>query len=406
MMAVLASLTLLFADPPDTLLQRARALISDNAAHITRYSCSQTIRRESRRHRDPLWEKVDCQGILDARAAGKGPALQPASWDRIRLDVLLSQGTETHSWPHGGPIEPGVFELMTARGSFGSGDFAAFPISILAEGAATIRFQRDQGGTFVYAYRVPRERSRYALDSGPKREVTGYAGELWIDAATARLRKLTVITDILPRSTGFCQATTTTGFNPESEVLMPSSTRLDGITALGNEDSNAIEYTGCRAFTAESRIQFDPPSPNVLAADTAAAIPPGRTVRLRLTATIDSARAAGGDPVDFTIRTPIRNGRATLVPAGATIHGRIVHLERESMPQRGYWLLLVLDEVEFGGRAQPVRLRPPTAALPELGRIPGIPLGTEGPPQVGRFWFANMDPLVLKPGWESVWETW
>jgi hypothetical protein len=80
-----------------------------------------------------------------------------------------------------------------------------------------------------------------------------------------------------------------------------------------------------------------------------------------LTQGIDTATAAAGDSIKAKLMTPIRDRRKVLVPIGAAITGRIVHIEQYYASSPSVSLVFKLETVDVGGVTMQLAATPETA---------------------------------------------
>jgi hypothetical protein len=83
-------------------------------------------------------------------------------------------------------------------------------------------------------------------------------------------------------------------------------------------------------------------------------IPSGAMVRIRITQSLDSARAKAGDQFDGIVVNDVAGGGAVAIPRGAAIHGVVVDAKKSgALAGRGE-LSLQLTQVTLAGKAYPI----------------------------------------------------
>ena len=97
---------------------------------------------------------------------------------------------------------------------------------------------------------------------------------------------------------------------------------------------NRTVFSNCHAFLANSTISFDihsdlpGPGKGRASGSQALVVPPRIRFRVALTEGVDTATAAVGDGLRGKLLTPIQAGHKDLIPAGASISGRIVEIRQ------------------------------------------------------------------------------
>src|SRR5688500_7577007 len=118
--------------------------------------------------------------------------------------------------------------------------------------------------------------------------------------------------------------------------------------AIGLAVAAALASIGCaRQATVESA---DTPAPAARPA-TAGELPVGTTLHARLDDSLGTDRNKAGDRFTATVTTAVTadNG-ATVVPAGATIHGTVTGLDASDRVGENAYIRLDFDRLSFGGR--------------------------------------------------------
>jgi hypothetical protein len=181
---------------------------------------------------------------------------------------------------------------------------------------------------------------------------------------------------------------------------------------------NHTGYSNCHEFLGESTLSFDPPA-KVLggeqrpgSASQAFVIPPKLRFRVALTQGIDTATAAAGDSIKAKLMTPIRDRRKVLVPIGAAITGRIVHIQQSYDKSPSVSLVFRLETVDVGGVSMQLTATPDTVSRFPQSK-PGtlhrrVELGSLRTleERSGAVEFRNVRlPYLISSGVESAWIT-
>jgi hypothetical protein len=243
--------------------------------------------------------------------------------DRLRFDVAIGVSHE-------------VF------GAISSGIFSSFLVSLFEQDRASVSYNGDRtvDGRLLseYGFRVPLEKSNYVFRFGNERTevLTVYDGTFLADPKTLDLVHLTV-RQSLPAETGACEATHTMDYGRvmigSANFLMAKEADLD-ILSPDREMENRIAYSACHEFVGQSTLSFGPaPAAGKSrskddSASRAFSLPPDLKFELAFIEPIDTAVAAGGDPIKAKLATPIRDRSSIVVPAGSVVKGHIIQVKR------------------------------------------------------------------------------
>ena len=121
------------------------------------------------------------------------------------------------------------------------------------------------------------------------------------------------------------------------------------------EDINHVEFSHCRAFSAQSAIRFDSDDPASAEEDTShvaggmrpmETLPEALPITLQLTAPITQKDLVGASVSAKVVGDVIGNN--TFVERGSVVRGRIRHIERHD---GGFGVSLEFTEIDGGGRS-------------------------------------------------------
>jgi hypothetical protein len=359
------------SDPMD-LLVKARVLLAARAKRLPDYTCIQTIDRQYFKHPHP---PPSCAQIA-ALDKDKPRDLQLQATDRLRLEIKVSQGEEIGTWAGASQFSSrSVFDLI-GGGVYGTGTLGAFLVDIFQSGGVTYKYIGEEAAGPIklaaYRYRVPVLSSHYQIKAGSHWFPTAFSGSFWIDPDSLDLRRVTVDANEIPPETGSCETATTIEYQKvpagNGEFLLPlrSSTRM--VMMDGTEARTTEVYSGCREYHGEATIRFDDaaaPGEVTAAAAPSDPLPPGLSFSLVLTSPIDTETAAAGDIATAKLRAPLRVAKEIVVPAGATVEGRIVQMRHWLAEPRHFTIWLVLEKLEWHGVVLPLYAR--------LSQEPGLP---------------------------------
>jgi hypothetical protein len=413
---------------PNVVLDQARARLQAMAHTLEQYVCIETVNRSyyqrvvpSEAPPRPEGEPA-CGNTAAGSAAARDP-LQLESTDRVRLEVTVSEGRELHSWPGATRFDARDVDELIRDGPVSTGAFGGHLARLFGKPGVTFQYTGERianGKTvFEYQYRVPLDASHFEIKADSAWHPVAYEGDFQIDPKSLELERLTIRTTELPPVAAFCQAATTLDYQRvhigDSDVLLPRQSQLEILLKNGKEARNVTTFANCREYQAESEISFNAPT----GAETMATrstgrgrvvLPIGLPVTLALTESIDTATAAAGDPIDAKVVKPVRRAGSTeeLIPAGATVHGRIRRVEHHLLPTPYILVAISFNRVDVHGVVSPFVARSDADAA--LARELGANLAVRETGiwfwGVGTFLFpTSKSHTVMPAGFESKWYT-
>jgi hypothetical protein len=254
---------------------------------------------------------------------------------------------------------------------------------------------------------------------GASWQPTAYDGSFWIDPVSLDLRRLTIQTGQLPPATSMCQADATLDYHRvhigDGDVLLPRQGWLQTLMRNTHVARNVIGFSDCREYQAASQLLFDTGGPGEAASTRLTVRAPvaltiGLPLKLALDAPIDTDTAAAGDLVSAKVVKAVRRSGSSspLIPAGATVRGRITRVEHHLIPTPYFLIAISFNRLELTGMSSPfaARLVRDVELASRLGAdLVGRGRGVEMW-DVGNFLFPTGKPrYVLPAGYESQWFT-
>ncbi|MGP8244770.1 MAG: hypothetical protein ACLQVN_09660 [Bryobacteraceae bacterium] len=216
------------------------------------------------------------------------------------------------------------------------------------------------------------------------------------------------------------------------DVLLPQTADFRMVKESGETFYNRIEFSHCRAFEADTSIDFDAPGAAHRPArfgtasvdDTLRPLPAGLEIAVKLRGRIASDMAVGA-LIDGVVASTVTSKGGLTIAAGSPVRGRIRRLEHYTDPFPYLIVGLEFTEVELQGihyrfyaglvdigAAPGVEARLRTPYEPDemrLGRLGEIrqtseTIWTYNLPGVATFFFHG-DKLALPAGFRTLWKT-
>lgn len=344
MLLLLFLISAMQSDTPDShaeLLARIRRHMAENLSSLPNYTCRETIER----------------------TAGQAGSRHFGLVDRLRLEVAYVGGRELFAWPGASNFEDRPIEQMVGGGAaIGAGNFASHARAIFASNSPEFSWAGEQirDGIRVarFDFRVPRQRSRYAIQTGARPVIVAYEGYLEADAATLDPLRLELRAIELPDELRLRSATESMEYTHQrigqSDFLLPVHSQLSMTEISGRESLNKTHLDQCRQYAGESTVRFDIDESVIKGGGPAdpIEIPPGLVIETTLRDSLDSAEAAVGDPVSATVIANAKKSGRVIVPKGAVITGRITKIEVRNVRSLVYLGVgLSFTRIDFGGRS-------------------------------------------------------
>jgi hypothetical protein len=407
---------------PSEVLDRARANLQEMTRRLTNYACIETVERRYYEPPPQPQQAASCSQIQTARTVRTEP-LKLEGLDRLRLEVTVSEGHEIHAWPGATRFDTRDVDEIIHQGPIGTGVFGAHLIGVFDNSGVDFEYvgaKPDADGIELeYRYRVPVAASRYRVKTGATWQTVPYQGTFLLNAETLDLRHFTVEAGPLPPATSMCQVDAALDYQRvrigDGDVLLPRQSQLKISMDNARETNNLTTFGDCREYQTESEMHFDTGAE----VDNAAAkpivrapvaLPIGLPIVLSLTAPIDTATAAAGDPVSAKVMKPVRRPGASdvLIPVGAIVRGRLTRVERHLQPQPYFLIAMSFNRLTRGDVSSPFAAK--YDSNKDLARDLGAELRSRARGlefwDVGTFLFPSNKPtFVLPAGYESTWAT-
>ena len=350
-------------EEPEGLLDRLIGRMKTELERLPDYVCNISIERLERSSTERPWGKIDT----------------------LRFEVAYVAGRELYGFPGARRFQDRPLATLAGRGTIGTGQFALLAKHLFLTSTArfTYRGENSEDGQVrhEYGFDVPPANSSYKLRAGAAEATVGFQGTFWIDAKTLDLTELEVQAYDIDEKLGLSQADTTLHFsrtNVEgSQILLPLHATLAVVAADGVENLNRAQISGCRRYVVESTIRFggesaersEPPPPTRDSASpfSNVVLPRGALMELMLDSDVDLAAIGVGDKVSARVARVSKDGDRVSVPPGGMVRGRLVRLQKRTMPFPNYEITLEFDTFEGGGHTIPF-----TATMLDAGPSAGL----------------------------------
>ena len=292
--------------------------------------------------------------------------------DTLLLEILNAGKKELYGPPGTQAFAADTPYAFAGAGMSGTGIFALFANNLFVQDAAIFdyRGEEDLDGsrTVRYNYRVPPFQSGWTIRTGVAESVVGMKGAFWADPASLDVVRLQVDASDIPTTLDVRSTTQVIDYARtrigEGDVLLPQSALVELDSDAGATSRNVVEFTHCRAFAATSSISFGDTVPESRkAAGETASLPPGLTIAIDLMTEL-SASDPIGKLIEGRVAMNIIVKKEVVVPAGATVHGRLRRLER-----RGDYFVLGLEFTQLDLPGGPVRFYALLYDIAEKGPI-------------------------------------
>jgi len=305
-------------------LVKIKQRMAANLNNLPNYTCLAAIERHQDPNKTGQWERVDVH----------------------QVEVALVGDDEWFSRPGAGRLETRDLRELIPTGLLSTGDYANHARSVFLSTAPTFDYAGPEpvaGRTAVrFKYNVSRLNSGYRIHSGTKGAIVAFHGSFWADPSTGDLLRLDVFTDDVPPEVGIAEATTTVDYARvrigTADFLLPERTELTVTNRKGQAERNRMTFTQCRQYGTESAVSFEPPE----------TLPAGLVLTLELDAAFDPERLRGGDPVTAKLASEVRSQEKVLIPAGSTVRGRVLQLDRRPGPATTFRMVLEFDQIVAG----------------------------------------------------------
>lgn len=354
--------------PDVLLLARIKSHLREELSHVPNYTCLETIARFHKEAGD--------------RAQ---PQKQLKPLDTVRLEIVYTNHREWYGSPGDRNLSADNPVEFVGSGMIGNGAFAITLHNILAGALFTYRGEEAMGGRTAvrYDFHLSRLLKGFTISIAGGTGTVGERGSLWADPQSLDLIRVKSHADEIPPYLPLEEESSKVDYARmrigEYNVLLAQQADMQLWETTGVENYDRLEFTHCRAFSAESVIRFDaepgeaakaaPPGATTLLSTPEAgqAVPALLLITVQLTRPITWQDTVGTLIEGKVSGDVVRKGKI-VIPDGSVVRGRIRRLERYQGSGSGDSIVgLEFTEVEASGG--PLRFY---ADLLRIDRSPAI----------------------------------
>lgn len=351
--------------PEVLLLARIKSHMREELSNLPNYTCLETITR----FRNEPGQRSQSQRQL-----------KPA--DTVRLEIVYSNHQEWYGSPGGRSLSATDPFGFVGSGMIGTGPFGLMLGNILAGATITHGGEEPLGDRTVvrYDFLLPRLLKGLAISVQGGSGTVGQKGSFWADARTLDLIRLESYADEIPPYLPVEEESSSVDYARmrigEYNVLLAQEADFHQLQSTGEESYDRLEFTHCRAFSAQSAIRFDGESQDLGKASPAivpAPAGPGQAIPALLLITVQlttpvTDKDVVGTLIEGKVSGDVRHKGRIVISDGLTVRGRIRRLERYQEKWGGDSIVgLEFTEVEASGGPRPFY-----ADLLRMDRNPGI----------------------------------
>ncbi len=190
---------------------------------------------------------------------------EPRALDIVSADVAYENGQETYKNVKVG--SKAVKSMDDIEGARSTGEFATILEALLEDPGATFRRKGQDTirnrSAWVYTFEVPREQSRWRVESPSQLYYPAIRGSLWIDRETSRVLRIEQQGHDIPKLFPFDTIETTTDYDfvrlgTTGPFLLPVEAEV--LTCIRGTivcSRNTIEFRNYRKFASDTNVIFD-----------------------------------------------------------------------------------------------------------------------------------------------------
>jgi hypothetical protein len=307
---------------------------------------------------------------------------KPQKQDVVQLDVGVGAHQEIYSWPGDSSFSSKDLFSLVGHGLLANGLFESFAANLFIGDVGYVKAAGenviDGKKAFHFTFTVPLLlQSRWEVNWLGARGWVGEEGEFWVNESDLTLLRLDVTATDIPLNVPLQSLTITIHYrllsSDTGQVLIPETAALTAMESNEMLHREAIDFSHCRAFEAESNLSATTPEPDDLTKVIGRyeaereIMPGGLVLGVSLETPVHANSTVVGDRViavlDAAVKTPMRE----TIPKGATLNGRVREFEKLEDPPNTFMVGLEFDELIWPGHTASF-----FASLLSLQSTPGV----------------------------------
>ena len=226
-------------------LSRVKRHARESFQNIPNYTCQETVVRSARRISRGPFHEIDTLRLQVASVANR--------------ELLAPQGASRFE-----DIDPSYY---IQEGAIGTGLFSSLVRNLFVNDNALIGQPREEQvqsrAALAFDFEMTEFRSGYQLQSVSGSATVGLRGTFWVDKESLDLPQIEDRAVAIPQALGMSDVDSAIAFAPvrvgSSDALLPQSAETVVKELKGGEKKNVTRFSGCRAYTAESVIDYGAP---------------------------------------------------------------------------------------------------------------------------------------------------
>ncbi len=283
--------------------------------------------------------------------------------DVIQLDVGVGAHEELYSWPGDAAFSSKDVAALVGHGMLASGLFHSFAANLFVGDAGLVK----AAGTSVvngkkadrFTFSIPSLHKTWTVNWLGARGLVGEEGEFWVDESDLTLLRLDVTATDIPANIPLQSMKVTIQYRTlpsgEGRVLIPEEAGLKALEWNGTLNQEAVDFSHCRAFEAESSLVPTGSTAEDLTKTVARyeaqreVLPGGLLFSIQLETPVKAGKTIVGDPITAVLESPVKTRTQEVIPKGAVLAGRVRRFESVDNPANSFILGLEFDEVTWPG---------------------------------------------------------
>lgn len=256
---------------------------------------------------------------------------KPQKQDVVQLDVGVGAHQEIYSWPGDASFSSKDLFSLVGHGILASGLFESFAANLFIQDVGYVKAAGeniiDGKKAFHFTFTVPFLQTKWEVNWLGALGWVGEAGEFWVDKSDLTLLRLDVMATDIPLNVSLHSLTITIHYrllpSGTGPVLIPEGAALTAIERNGTLYQEAIDFSHCRAFEAESNLAAATAEPEDLTKVISRyeaqreVMPGGLVLGISLVAPVRAENTVVGNRVGAVLDAPVKTPTREVIPKGA-----------------------------------------------------------------------------------------